>query len=358
MLHFRNYWTFPVPGGSELVVASSDREGLLLLNTTAAWIWQHREDKNLTAAFADHFGITLAHAEADIRETFRSWELLSKSNPALPSLEISLPASFRFGHDLFQVAEIVFRLNFDSEPFLNEVNPRLAPVRVENANEASLEPDHTFSLVATGENGYAVFRNGELLVTAPIVTACRAVLLQEMTRLAVPDRNFKLILHAGAVGNAHSCVILAGASYSGKSTLCAATMQSGLFCYSDDSACLTQDFNIAGMPFAISLREGSWPLFPELDRPRFIDSNLNGTSPEAKPVGLIFVNYDPQAETTTVEPVTTFDALARLNASGFWVEHSQEAITAFLHWLGCIPIHELRYSDLQQAVTTVRQAVP
>ncbi len=353
MFGFENYWTFPVPRGNELVVASADREGLILLNSTAAWIWEHSCFGDLPGLYADHFGIPLEQAESDIRVTKDSWELLH-APPATPLPVVSEPSTF-YSAGVFKVGEALFQINFGVESIAREMIPRLAPIKLESTRVREFTPAHTFDLTEFGENQTAIFLDGSLLATAPTVTACRAIVLQELTRLAIPNRDFKLILHAGAVGDSEACVILAGASFSGKSTLCAALMQSGLVCYSDDSACLTSGLKIAGMPFAISLREGSWPLFPELDRPRFVPSNLKGSSPEAKAVGLIFVNYDSRAGMTTMDAVSTFDALAMLNASGFWVEHSEPAIGSFLGWLGDLPVRQLRYSDLQDAVFQVRE---
>jgi hypothetical protein len=127
-----------------------------------------------------------------------------------------------------------------------------------------------------------------------------------------------------------------------------------LLCYSDDSACLTTGFQVAGMPFALSLRESSWHLFPHLDRPRFLPSNLNGTSPSAPPVALIFVEYRPEVHITTLESIATFDALVALQESGFWVQPTKPAIKAVLDWLSRLAIHRLRYSDLNEAVARVR----
>ena len=120
-------------------------------------------------------------------------------------------------------------------------------------------------------------------------------------------------------------------------------MQTGLLCYSDDSACLTPDYQLAGMPFALALREA----------PRFRPSNLDGASPVAPPVALIFVNYEPTAETTTLDPIATFEALVEIQKSGFWVEHTQPAITQFLNWLAGIPRYKLTYSDLTTALPTL-----
>jgi hypothetical protein len=188
----------------------------------------------------------------------------------------------------------------------------------------------------------SLLKNGVHFAKEPLITASRAVLLQELARLAIPNRDFRAILHAGAVGTPDACVILAGASLSGKSTLCHALMQEGLLCYSDDSACLTPDFHVAGMPFALAMREGE----------RFRPSNLNGYSPAAPPVALIFVNYQPGAA-VALEPLSAFESFLKLQQSGFWVEHTEHSIGSFLRWLSDVPRYELTYSALPDGISTV-----
>jgi hypothetical protein len=321
----RNYWTFRVPGTDSLVATPPDSEGLFLLNPTAAWIWENQSIPDLAEIYAAHFGIPLSQAQADIAK------ILS------PGQKITI-----------KIGQTVFEIHMEGEDLANELIPRLGDLP-----PSTEPPAHTIHL-RQAPHATLLYLDGTHLATESLVTAARARLLQELTRLAQPNPAFTAILHAGAVGTPRSAAILAGPSFSGKSTLCAALQQQGdLLCLGDDSACLTPDFHIAGMPFALSLREGSWPLFPQLDRPRFLPSNLNGTSPLVPATCLLFVNYDPSATATVLDPVPTFDALVALNESGFWIEHTQPAITAFLDWLAQIPIHRLTYSSLDGAVARV-----
>lgn len=321
-----DYWTFPVPGTDSVVVTPPDSEGLVLFNPTAAWIWQNRELPDLASAYAAQFGIALIQAEADIRQILTPGESVS-----------------------IKINEKVFEIHLESSALSNEVIPRLGNLQ----SAPAVTSDHVFHLRPSA-HATLFYLDGKHVGTEPLITTARALLLQELTRLADPKRPITALLHAGAIGTPEGGVILAGPSFSGKSTLCAALHQAGLLCFGDDSVCLTPAFEIAGMPFALSLREGSWPLFPHLDRPRFLASNLNGQSPTIPSKLLIFVNYDPDAAATTTESVPTFDALVSINQSGFWVEHTQLAISAFLEWLSRIPIYRLTYSSLTEAVSRVK----
>jgi hypothetical protein len=320
----RNYWTFPVPGSDSLVATPPDSEGLLLLNPTAAWIWQNQNLADLADLYAAHFAIPLSQAYLDIEKVLH------------PGQKIAI-----------RIGQTTFHLYLDGKDLANEILPRLGELPT-----SPDPPHHTIHLRQT-PNATLLYLDGAHLATESPVTAARATLLTELTRLSQSDPTLTAILHAGAVGTTSSAAILAGPSFSGKSTLCAALLQSGLLCLGDDSACLTPSFHVAGMPFALSLREGSWPLFPHLDRPRFLPSNLNGTSPLVPATRLLFVNYDPAATAATLDAVPTFDALVALNQSGFWLQHTQPAITAFLDWLARIPRHRLTYSSLPEAISTV-----
>ncbi len=330
---------------------SPEWEGLFLLNPTASWIWLNADDPNLPASYALHFGIPLAQAERDVRLTFESWS--QGQVPFRPQAIRAIASEIPYQASSYRLNGKTFQISFATREIAAELIPRLEQIEEPTQFDSVSSPGHTFHL-SQHSDGTAVYRDGTHIGTESLVTGARAILLQELTRLAVPGREFTLILHAGAVGNQDRCVILAGASFSGKSTLCAALMQSGLLCYSDDSACLTTDFEVAGMPFALSLRESSWPLFPGLDHRRFLTSNLNGTSPSAVPIALIFVEYRAEVQSTTLESVGLFDALVALQESGFWVKPTKPAIAAVLDWLSRLPIHRLRYSALHEAVEQVR----
>jgi hypothetical protein len=312
------FWTFPVPGTDSFVATPSDSEDLLLLNPTAAWLWENRNSPNLACTYAEHFGITFSQAETDIRQTMACWDHLL--NPYVLTLAIN--GTF-------------FRVQLESQQLIDEIEPRIKALQVPGAPF----PAHTFRLFETGFEIH-IHLDGKPFASQPFATAARALLLQELTRLAVPNRDFSAILHAGACGNNSAAMILAGASFAGKSTLCAALVEAGYLCYSDDSACLTRSWEVAGMPFALAMRDGK----------RFRPSNLTGSSTSAPVKTLVFVNYQPNAEQVTLDPVDTFSALVALNTSGFWIPHTQQAIKDFLNWLGELPIYRVTYSDKLLAI--------
>ena len=148
-----------------------------------------------------------------------------------------------------------FRVVLDPGDLVEEIGPRLARVCIPVLPAGA--PVSTFTL-ANGSDRVFVFRDGVCIAQEEKTAGARAILLQEMTRLCDARRGLQAILHAGACGTSAACVLLAGASHAGKSTLCAALMAHGFYCYSDDSAVIDRAFRVAGMPFPLMLRQSSW----------------------------------------------------------------------------------------------------
>jgi hypothetical protein len=146
-------------------------------------------------------------------------------------------------------------------------------------------------------------------------------------------------------------------------------MHSGMYVLSDDSAAIDrQTAQVVSLPFALMLREGSWPILssyiPELhaaptfyrngDYVRFLpphDHRMIGAAPAQC---LLFAHYQPGIP-AQVRTLTTLEALLTLQQSGFWVPHDRESIAQFLCWLQSLPAHQLTYSNLSDAIPHVHR---
>jgi hypothetical protein len=368
-------WQFPL--GNELVIVRPGVEGLFLLNSTARLLWEERSrgasSEEAVRTFVDVFGLSATVARRDIEGMLAHWSagILAPGPTPSPSKSGINARSLRSldGQAAVKFDCVLngrgFRVILDPGDLVEEIAPRLACVCVP-ALPAGM-PVSTFTLV-NGSDRVFVFRDGLSIAQEEKTAGARAILLQEMTRLCDPGRSLQAILHAGACGTSAACVLLAGASHAGKSTLCAALMAHGLYCYSDDSAVIDRAFRVAGMPFPLMLRQSSWPVLESrlarLERVGihrragaevcFLPSNLPGSSSPAAPVkALVFVEYQPEV-TTMLQPLTAFHTLLALQRSGFWVEHDRESIARFLGWLTLLPSHRLTYSSMDGAVGVVR----
>jgi hypothetical protein len=368
-----NTWQFPFE--DQLVVFRQDVEGLFLLNPTARLLWEElragASPEASARTFASTFGLSETRAREDIEVTLAQWSegLLapivrgdSRTTSAL------LLHDFPAKPDAIGIDCVLngsgFRVMLEPGDLVDEIAPRLARISVPAFSLDS--PVATFTL-ANSPDSVFVFRNGVCIAEEDKTAGARAILLQEMTRLCDPCRDAQAILHAGACGTASGCVVLSGASQAGKSTLCAALMAEGLYCYSDDSAILDRELKVAGMPFPVMLRKSSWPVLDSrLARMehasihqkagvevRFLPSNLpNGTSPTSPVKALVNVEYKPGAK-STLRPMSAFDTLLALQESGFWVEHDGETVARFLDWIARLPRHKLTYSSIDEAVAAV-----
>ncbi len=369
-------WQFPL--GNELVIVRPDVEGLFLLNSTARLLWEERSrgatSEEAVRTFVDVFGLSATVARRDVEAMLAQWSAGILAPGGARNVRVRAASMEAFHHhgrsgDAVKFNCVLngrgFRIILDPGDLVDEISPRLARVCVPVLSADA--PISTFTL-ANGSDRVLIYRDGVCIAEEEKAAGARAILLQEMTRLCETDRSLQAILHAGACGTSAGCVMLAGASHAGKSTLCAALMAQGLFCYSDDSAVIDRAFHVAGMPFPLTLRQSSWQVLESrlgsLERVGihrragaevcFLPSNLPGSSSPSAPIkALVFVEYQPEA-TTTLRPLTAFDALLALQSSGFWVEHDRAGIARFLAWLALLPTHRLTYSSIDEAAGAVR----
>jgi hypothetical protein len=373
----RSLWQFPL--GDELVLARRDVQGLFLLNGTARFLWDEVSRgaslHEIEQTFVTRYGVPPALARQDIEATLGGWSqsLLGPTpGEGVDSRAVCASAlgDFESGGTAVEINCLLngraFRVVLESGDLVEEIAPRLTPVAVKR-----LPPDApflTFTLL-NGNDRVFVFRNGVCIAEEDKTSGARAILLQELTAHCDPGREVKAILHAGACGTASGCIILAGSSHAGKSTLCAALMAEGFLCYADDSAVLDGQFRVSGIPIPLTLRESSWPVlaarFPAFMNGasvhrrwecnvRFLPSNLPANySPAVAPKALVLVDYQPRAA-TRLHRLNPFEALMALRQSGFWVQHDRESIGRFLAWIGELDSYRLTYSLLDEATGSVR----
>ncbi len=306
-------------------------------------------------------------ATRDLDSLLSNWRNYFEDSSADTSAfgNAALPRSLPHQVVDFQLRASRIRLRIHEPELVDEVLPRLESLRSSNHGD----PDSVFDLWQN-EGTTCLARGRQIIASEENPNAIRSILLQEMVRCTEKTRKWNAILHAGACGIGDSCVLIAGQSHSGKTTLSAALMASGLKFYCDDSAALSEeDGRISPMPFRMMVREGSWKVlhtkYPEvLSSPvfrrwgqnvRFVDplASQLAASPGLA-TALVFVSYSPEHE-LSLNPISPFEALLKLQESGFWVEHEKQSISRFLAWLQKIPAFTLAYSDLDAAISAVRK---
>ncbi len=330
-------------------------------------IRESRPLDEIASSFSLRYSIPLETAIADINAAIHAWSstILSPQHQAsadVPPAPVIAPASDPLFVGHYALNNRVFRIEIFEEDLIEEIAPRLHPLR------ADASDSHVLIQLFRDAGVIHLISNGDPIALEPTPSAARSLLLQEMTRVSEPGRDWLAVLHAGACGTQSECVLLAAPSHSGKSTLVAALMRAGLVFYSDDSAPIERTtLKIAAMPFALMLREGSWavlqsrypelchaPLFGRTDGDvRFLPpvvTHAHGSLAKAK--ALVFPAYIPEAA-TQLERIDFLECLVNLQESKFWVAHDPDSIQAFLSLIHSLPAYRLTYSELDEAVLAI-----
>lgn len=362
-------WEFPL--ADFLVLARPDIHGLFILNPTARFAWDiFRTGASFGEAvreFARVCGIPEHVAAEDLTLTLSDWRsgLLSPDSPspghAVPGCAPPCPPPDAFARDYAVLGKSV-RIVLHTAELAAEISPRL-----ESLPAPSSAPSLIFQAVEDLP-GFLIFMGESCVAREETIGAARAVLLQEIVRACRGLREWLAILHAGACGSDSRCVVFPGSTQSGKSTLAAVLMQMGMTFYSEDSVLIEPDtLTVPAMPFALMIREGSWPVLcprhaklpaaPIVSRfgqrVRFLPAANVSASGSGRVAALVFSRFEPGAG-TDIRPLDTFQTLLRLQESGFWVAHDRESIAAFLGWIQSVPSHSIVYSDVDEAAAMIR----
>jgi hypothetical protein len=257
----------------------------------------------------------------------------------------------------------VFRIFFYDSELVAEFAPRLAPLQIATPDFPATADVHLFR---HGGLIYAIC-DDEILAAEASEKAARAALLPELVLRADRARRWLCIIHAGACAVGSDCFLFPANSHSGKTTLIAALMHSGMQFLSDDSAAIDrQTLSVVAMPFALMIREGSWSVlasrYPDLqnapvmgrldEKVRFLAPVNVATDSPRRVSTLVFPKFSPRGS-MMLEPIDSFEALLGLQESGFWVPHERESIATFLGWVQSLRAYTFTYSDLTQAVAEI-----
>lgn len=353
-----------------MVVARPDVHGLYLLNPTASEIWlQSRSGKSPEAAafhLTSVFGIDFETAFRDVNVTLQWWgkTIFAESTSEEEESSFCLPNTSEETIIDCRLHGRAFRIVLSSKELAAEIAPRVECLRVPER----VTPDITFRLGHTSRSIF-IFRDDELVSVQDHPADARVILLNEIVRSSVSANDFLTVFHAGAVGSESRCVIFPAQTEYGKTTLAAILLASGFTFFADDSVAIWREgLSIATMPFPLTIREGSWSVvashLPELhdvpidhrygEQVKFLYPEVKAENRSTKACAIVFTRWDRGAK-TTVSSLTTFEALLRLRDSGFWLAHDFDAIGVFLDWLQRLPVYEITYSDVGDAVAFMRK---
>jgi len=372
------------------ILFDAAKQSVYELNTAGTFIWCCLEEgadlAETCTRTRETFGVTDSVARGYVTAAVRHWrelQLLNEGQEAGTGVDFDLgPPGPRKTHEPrrtgsgnsrpavdcqdYLLLDVGFRLRILTAALRDEIALLLAPLATDSIRSDFVRLD----LVEDG-SGWLILREGSVHARCSLREQVVPLIKTSLVEIALERSGDFGAVHAAAVVRNGCCLLLAGSSGAGKSTITAALVAAGFELMGDDTTVLAREtLDARPVPFAICLKEGSWDLlasrFPELeDRP--IHHRLDGkkvrylpplrgcawAKPRARyPVrGLVFLNRVPEAQSAIV-PLRRADALRRLIAEFCPLGEglTKAKLDALVAWISRTPAFELRYSPLDDGV--------
>jgi len=218
------------------------------------------------------------------------------------------------------------------------------------------------------EDHWQLLCNGDVVETLPDLPTLKSALMREVLCGLHNTRDWAAVLHAAAVLDGDSLLVLAGQSGSGKTTLATALIARGATFFSDDCVPLRVDTLMAcTAPGNLGLRQGAltglhdsftgW-LAGDLQgmpgdlrhytRPRELASQ-----PEAHVSALIFPHFQ-QGATGQIQRLDASSTLKQLLASGSGIDTLQpQKLASWLNWIQTTPAWSICYGHTSQGLSYI-----
>ena len=242
------------------------------------------------------------------------------------------------------------------------IEPLFAHLRVEVAEGPWFE-------VAGHDDGFTGWRDQQGLFATSTLDGAVLGLFSAILHYACAERDSIATLHAGAVSDGHTALVLAESGGNGKSTLTAALLTRGYRYLSDDLVPLERGSGHAvPVPICLNLKPGSIPIlagfYPELPSlpawrsgnrflrflppPEFAQRRPNRTYPVA---ALVFPRYQPNIG-LDLQPLDPVAALTCLIESDTRLDRplNPAKIGELCTWIEATPAYALTYGDLEAAI--------
>jgi hypothetical protein len=364
-----------------LLVVGPERRVLLILNETARIVWETLRAGvgagELAALLSQGYGLPLARARADVAALLDQWRahaLLDDGSdrPAPSGRRHARPrraTGSAIGRDfgvqrVYNPCGTAFRLAVEPSGLRRWLERLLAHTETPGA-----APRDVIALFRAGGE-HVVTRNGRERQRSAAVDEAAGAVVRAICDLSYPDADWSLFMHAAAVATGDRAVVLAGPNGSGKTTLTAALISSGFDYFSDDVVpfdCRTT--RILPIPFALSVKEGSWSilsgLYPVLDglpaydaggrKVRYLPPPERAMRRAGAAVrALVFPRFRPGGR-FELERLAPGDALVDLVGASRPLALDRPRLMRTLAWVRTVPAYRLTYARLAEAGDVVRE---
>lgn len=375
---------------NSLVVVGHRAGELAILNSTARLIWEGKQQgwevERIVAHLAVVYAISEQVAGVDVAACLASCAqagLLNDSSPDDPAgregatgAVADLPdsgeperlADFAVRRTQnYLLGDRVFCVRYGSDSLWEAAGPLLAHLTI--GSEASAR--YSIDLAAV-EGGFRVWRNGHGIARNASRDGALFALHREILAVGC-DREWLVALHAAAISDGKQSIVLAGPGGTGKSTLTAALLKSGLVYLSDDVVPLERESRTAvPVPVSLNLKPGSLPVleryYPGIEAlpgysaggvtvhflppPGFAANPPRGNYPVKH---VVFPKYEAGAR-TEIRAIGGVEALRRLIDGESLLRRpwSAEAVGELVSWIASVRAYTLIYENLEEAAACVR----
>jgi hypothetical protein len=339
------------PVGDGLIIARQHGQRLYALNETARLLWTWRAAGMTETRMAEElvatFGIEPAIAARDIAATLRQWRDESLIGAHHPSISCVVGGC----HVLVQMGPANVR---------EAILPLLSNFIVDEAGRPGGRPA---SIEVTEREGkYLVSTGSETsTLTATVDGALEAVLIGLLQHV-FNATDWQFSMHSAAVGRGEGCILIAGESGRGKSTLLAHMLAEGFDYVADDLVLIVPpELAVVPIPMPLIFKRGSWEalaaVLPGLDTARVFrraGRDVKYWNPERACIAaaprriraIIFPRYVKDAPFNATQ-LSAFHAIERITKAPMriGIPLAHQAVERLVALIEHCPVYELSYGD-------------
>lgn len=361
---------------------------LLILNATAKTVWdllvKGYETREIASEFARDFGISHERAEQDVAQVLA--DLASNCSPEYQEcveadVTLADPRNTRVDRgDPGKTADCgVFRFGQSHIRIMSAVADMDGSFFARFHHRSTADRRDTDVLeILRSDSAYELRFRGRAIAEATIINRMMWHLVEFLICLEHPDQDALAYCHAGAVSLGGRSLLMPGNSGVGKSTLTGFLAAHGFAYLGDDLIAIGKDdLALLPLPTSLSIKAGSWKVLerfygslsdlPTLDRygrsMRYVEplGNYESVASAAAPSAIVFPTFCAGAPTrlTPLRPVETMSHLLEAHArlSGWEPatdDKIEDKLSKFVRFVEQTPAYELTYSELPDAMKTIK----
>jgi hypothetical protein len=370
--------------------ADADQE-LHVFNTSATFVWCCLEEgmdrRTIQTLYADRFGLEPGAASREVGALLRRFERrgwvqgpggrcaaprrprerrrrrLSRVRGPSDSCDTGRRdrEAGRLQHS-YQLLDTRFEVLFPGSAEASRAHPAMAHLEA-----GSPGPAHVQLQIEREGSGHVLREDGVRVEACSALDGLTPMLKGAIWRIAVNRHRFFMEIHAGAVYDGSSCIVLPGAPGSGKTTLTAALAAAGFGYLSDEVVLLEEgSLELRPVPLALTVKRGSLDLLADLypglrAHPahqrqdgrvvRYVPPPKAARLPDAPlPVGAVV--FPRVADETALRPLGRVEALQRMLDECLVVPERLSAgkVRRLVRWMRDLHCYEMSLASLPDAV--------